>query len=162
MTPLRRSVLSAALCAGLAIPAAAGAQAWSVGRPDPQPELAAPRPPSYPAAPRRGAPAPAAAQTVTVSPDGAPLDASVTLRPATGQPEGDSTLVEELEIVIRAPGPAMWRVTRGGSEVVILGGYSPCRTPCSGTSGGWRPTSTGPAPCSCRPSRRSACWREPG
>ena len=40
-------------------------------------------------------------------------------------PEAGSSLVAELEVVARPPGPAMWRVRRGGSEVVILGAVSP-------------------------------------
>lgn len=45
--------------------------------------------------------------------------------PAAGQLEDGSTLVAELEVVARPQGPAMWRVRRGGSEVVILGSVSP-------------------------------------
>lgn len=36
-----------------------------------------------------------------------------------------SPLVEALEVVAKPPGPALWRVTRGGSEVVIVGTVSP-------------------------------------
>ena len=36
-----------------------------------------------------------------------------------------SAVVEELEVVARAPGPALWRVARGDSEVIILGGVTP-------------------------------------
>jgi hypothetical protein len=36
-----------------------------------------------------------------------------------------SPLVEALEVVARAPGPAVWRVTRGAGEVVILGTIAP-------------------------------------
>ena len=39
--------------------------------------------------------------------------------------EDGSTVVAELEVVGRPPGPALWRVRRGGSEVVILGAVSP-------------------------------------
>jgi len=51
----------------------------------------------------------------------APLSAS---RAQETAPEM-STLVEGLEVVARAPGPALWRVRRGGSEVVILGTVAP-------------------------------------
>ena len=34
-------------------------------------------------------------------------------------------MVQELEVVGRRPGPALWRVTRGDSEAVIVGGLSP-------------------------------------
>ena len=37
----------------------------------------------------------------------------------------ESAVVQELKVIGRRPGPALWRVTRGGSEVVILGGLSP-------------------------------------
>jgi uncharacterized protein YbaP (TraB family) len=37
----------------------------------------------------------------------------------------ESAVVQELLVVGRRPGPALWRVTRGGSEVVIVGGLSP-------------------------------------
>lgn len=40
-------------------------------------------------------------------------------------PEGESAVVQELEVVARPPGPALWRVRRGESEVVILGGLTP-------------------------------------
>jgi hypothetical protein len=36
-----------------------------------------------------------------------------------------SPLVEALEVVARSPGPALWRVSRGDSEVVILGTIAP-------------------------------------
>ncbi len=44
---------------------------------------------------------------------------------ATAKPEGESTVVKELVVTKRLPGPALWRVSRGDSEVVILGGLSP-------------------------------------
>ena len=44
--------------------------------------------------------------------------------PAAAGDDG-STLVAELEVMARPQGPAMWRVRRGGSEVVILGSVSP-------------------------------------
>jgi uncharacterized protein YbaP (TraB family) len=37
----------------------------------------------------------------------------------------ESAVVQQLEVIGRRPGPALWRVTRGESEVVILGGLSP-------------------------------------
>jgi uncharacterized protein YbaP (TraB family) len=36
-----------------------------------------------------------------------------------------SPLVEALEVIAKPPGPAMWRVTRGDAEVVIVGTVSP-------------------------------------
>jgi hypothetical protein len=52
-----------------------------------------------------------------------PSDSGVS--PQTGDGMGESAVVQELEVVGRRPGPALWRVTRGDSEVVILGGLSP-------------------------------------
>jgi uncharacterized protein YbaP (TraB family) len=40
-------------------------------------------------------------------------------------PQGVSTVVQELEVVKHLPGPALWRVTRGDSEVIILGSLQP-------------------------------------
>jgi uncharacterized protein YbaP (TraB family) len=46
--------------------------------------------------------------------------------PSGGAPEqGDSTVVQALVVTKRLPGPALWRVSRGNSEVVILGGLKP-------------------------------------
>ena len=48
--------------------------------------------------------------------------------PVRAQPPADpdmSTVVEALEVVARPPGPALWRVRRGDSEVVIMGTVSP-------------------------------------
>lgn len=39
--------------------------------------------------------------------------------------QGESTVVQELVVTKRLPGPALWRVTRGSSEVIILGGLKP-------------------------------------
>src|SRR5579875_2918426 len=62
--------------------------------------------------------APALAQTSATP--GAPSP------PASVAPRSDeSAVVQELEVVGRRPGPALWRVTRGDSEVVIVGGLSP-------------------------------------
>jgi uncharacterized protein YbaP (TraB family) len=44
---------------------------------------------------------------------------------AQTKPSGESQMVAELEVVKRLPGPALWRVTRGGSEVIILGSLQP-------------------------------------
>lgn len=46
---------------------------------------------------------------------------------APPEPTADdqSAVVEELEVLGRPPGPAMWRAARGSSEVVILGSVSP-------------------------------------
>ena len=46
--------------------------------------------------------------------------------PAAARSDADeSEVVAQLEVVGRRPGPALWRVRRGDSEVVILGGLSP-------------------------------------
>ena len=52
---------------------------------------------------------------------------AVLAAPARAQaPEPEmSPLIEGLEVVARAPGPALWRVSRGDSQVVILGTVSP-------------------------------------
>ena len=52
---------------------------------------------------------------------------AVLAAPARAQaPEPElSPLVEGLEVVAKAPGPALWRVSRGDSQVVILGTVSP-------------------------------------
>lgn len=65
----------------------------------------------------------AVAQAPTSSPPAAPVGAA----PASAQSalEDGSTVVEGLEVTARPLGPALWRVKRGDSEVVILGGYSP-------------------------------------
>lgn len=59
----------------------------------------------------------------------ATLGPAASAQPAPPAPgtvaEDGSAVVSELEVVARAPGPAMWRVRRGGSEVVILGALSP-------------------------------------
>ncbi len=44
---------------------------------------------------------------------------------ASTGPDGVSTVVQELDVVKRLPGPALWRVTRGNSEVIILGSLQP-------------------------------------
>ncbi len=44
---------------------------------------------------------------------------------ASAAPQGESTVVQELDIVKHLPGPALWRVTRGDSEVIILGSLQP-------------------------------------
>jgi hypothetical protein len=40
-------------------------------------------------------------------------------------PAPQSAIVEELEVVARARGPAMWTVTRGDAQVIVVGSYSP-------------------------------------
>jgi hypothetical protein len=45
--------------------------------------------------------------------------------PAVAQEAELSPLIEALEVVAKPPGPAMWRVRRGESEVVILGIVAP-------------------------------------
>jgi uncharacterized protein YbaP (TraB family) len=44
---------------------------------------------------------------------------------ASAAPDGVSTVVRELDVVRRLPGPALWRVTRGDSQVIILGSLQP-------------------------------------
>jgi uncharacterized protein YbaP (TraB family) len=44
---------------------------------------------------------------------------------AKAQPQGESTVVQELLVTKRLPGPALWLVKRGDSEVIILGGLKP-------------------------------------
>lgn len=45
--------------------------------------------------------------------------------PVTAPPPGESTVVQELDVVKRLPGPALWRVSKGDAQVVILGGLAP-------------------------------------
>lgn len=45
--------------------------------------------------------------------------------PEAGAQDAGSTVVAELEVVGRPPGPALWRARRGDSQVVILGAVSP-------------------------------------
>jgi uncharacterized protein YbaP (TraB family) len=45
--------------------------------------------------------------------------------PTPAAPDGESEVVQQLEVIGRRPGPALWRVTHGDSEVVIVGGLSP-------------------------------------
>lgn len=47
--------------------------------------------------------------------------------PAPAAPEVDlgSPVVEALEVIAQPPGPALWKVTKGGSEVVVLGAVRP-------------------------------------
>ena len=115
-----RPALTALTCALLA-PSGVQAQAWSVGRPDALPEFSTPAAPVYKP---RGKAAKAQPQTVELGPDGG-ARGDTTLHP-TGvvDPDG-STVVSELLVVARASGPAMWRVKRGASEVVVLGSWSP-------------------------------------
>ncbi len=59
-----------------------------------------------------------------------PFGPAVAQPPAVPAPEAvaaddQSVVVEELEVLGRPPGPAMWRAVRGGSEVVILGEVRP-------------------------------------
>lgn len=54
---------------------------------------------------------------------------AVRAQPAAPEPPAaipdESAVVQELEVVGRPPGPAMWKVSRGGSEVTILGAVTP-------------------------------------
>lgn len=50
-----------------------------------------------------------------------PAAAQATAAPAPTEPP----LLAEVLVVGRAPGPAMWRIARGGSEVIVLGSVSP-------------------------------------
>ncbi len=43
----------------------------------------------------------------------------------TAHPEGDSTVVQELDVIKKLPGPALWRVSRGDSDVIVLGALVP-------------------------------------
>ncbi len=53
-------------------------------------------------------------------------DAPSSDAPSSGAVEqGESTVVQELVVTKRLPGPALWRVSRGNSEVIILGGLKP-------------------------------------
>lgn len=108
-----------AIALALALPSPALAQAWSVGRPDAQPEFDTPVAPSYKAPPSRQMPITGA--------NGANYIATVTRRPATGVvAEGDSTVVDELDVVVRrVPGPAMYTVSRGDAQVVVMASWSP-------------------------------------
>lgn len=45
--------------------------------------------------------------------------------PAAPPDPGESAVIQELEVIGHFPGPRMWRVNKGGGEVVILGGLSP-------------------------------------
>jgi uncharacterized protein YbaP (TraB family) len=47
--------------------------------------------------------------------------------PVSRQPPSpdESAVVQELEVIGRPPGPALWRVSRGESQVVIVGSLSP-------------------------------------
>ena len=54
----------------------------------------------------------------------APPRAAPAAAPAA-PPADESAVVQELTVIGRRPGPALWRVTRGDSEVVIVGGLSP-------------------------------------
>jgi len=57
--------------------------------------------------------------------------AALAVLPAWGQAppappaDDESAVVQELEVIARPPGPAMWRVRRGDAEVAILGAVSP-------------------------------------
>ncbi len=57
---------------------------------------------------------------------GLAVPALATAQSAPSPSAGDeSAVVQTLEVVARPPGPALWKVTRGASQVVILGGLSP-------------------------------------
>jgi hypothetical protein len=45
--------------------------------------------------------------------------------PALSQPPADLSPLATIEVVGRRPGPALWRVRRGDTEVVVLGAISP-------------------------------------
>ncbi len=44
---------------------------------------------------------------------------------AAAGPQGVSAVVQELDVIKHLPGPALWKVTRGDSEVIILGYLQP-------------------------------------
>lgn len=46
-------------------------------------------------------------------------------RPAPTIDPGESTVVQELEVIAPRPGPRLWKVTKGFSELVIIGSVSP-------------------------------------
>ncbi len=54
-----------------------------------------------------------------------PAEPAPPAAPPAAPSADESAVVQELLVVGRRPGPALWRVTRGDAEVVILGGLSP-------------------------------------
>ena len=83
--------------------------AWTIGRPEPLPEFQSPL-----AKPAKAAPA----KTATPA-------ASVTAPQPTFAAPGQSEALNEVVVIGRPLGPALWRVRKGDSEVVIVGGLSP-------------------------------------
>jgi uncharacterized protein YbaP (TraB family) len=69
----------------------------------------------------------ALAQTPSGTPSGPPSGAPSTPPSATSTeaPFQESTVVAELEVIKRLPGPALWKVTKGDAQVIILGGLTP-------------------------------------
>ena len=83
-----------------------------------------PTPPPRPVAPKPSTPAPGRAAAIAPSRTidaGAPKPTQ--LAPVSS--DGQSTVVEALEVIGHAGGPAMWTASRGASEVVIVGTYRP-------------------------------------
>lgn len=66
--------------------------------------------------------APAPASQSSPAPPSSPPAAAALPAPPSGD---ESLVVQELDVVARRPGPALWRVSKGDSEVVILGGLTP-------------------------------------
>ena len=56
---------------------------------------------------------------------GSPWGGGVAPWAPAAHPEGDSTVVAELLVVKRLPGPAMWKVSKGASQVIVLGALVP-------------------------------------
>lgn len=70
----------------------------------------------------RAALAPAAALAAAALTWAWPLAAQI---PPAAPDDGQSAVVEALEVVAQPPGPALWKVSRPGSEVVIVGAVAP-------------------------------------
>ncbi|CAN5299312.1 TraB/GumN family protein [soil metagenome] len=69
------------------------------------------------------APAQTPAQAPRVIDRNAP--SAVTLTPAAPSDDGQSNVVETLEVIARPQGPALWVVTKGAAQVTVIGGYAP-------------------------------------
>jgi uncharacterized protein YbaP (TraB family) len=74
--------------------------------------------------PWRAAPL-AALAAVLAFPLGSQAQPGATPPAATTASPDESAVVQELLVIGRRPGPALWRVSKGDSQVVIIGGLSP-------------------------------------